>query len=60
MSLALEKMHKAMDSLMRAMQNYKEGNKRASIGDIHYVQDNCEEAICLLLAELDEMSSDIK
>jgi len=60
MSLALEKMHKAMDSLIRAMKDYDKGKIRASIGDLDFVKENAQEAIYLLLAELEKVNENGK
>jgi hypothetical protein len=60
MNLATEKIHKAFDSLNRALRNIEKGNKREAVGDLHYAQENAEEACYLLLAELEEVSENEK
>lgn len=54
MSLATRKLHKAKESLNRAIKEYEGGMKRESIGSINYVKNNCVEALYLILAEIEQ------
>lgn len=54
MELSEKKIRKAMDSLERALHNIKNGNKRLAIGDLDFVKENSQEAIWILLAEIEE------
>jgi hypothetical protein len=60
MSLTTEKIHKAFESLKRALRNIEKGKKREAVGDLHYAQENAEEACYLLLAELEEVNENEK
>lgn len=53
-SLAKKKIHKAMDSLQKALTSIEKNEVRIAIGDLDYVKENAQEAIYILLAELEE------
>lgn len=57
-NLAVKKIHKAIDSLQKALHNIEDGNVRIAIGDLDYVRENAQEAIYLLIAELEEKTVD--
>lgn len=53
-SFALEKIEGAMESLQRAKDDYKNGNKLAAKGDLDFAIDKSREAIFIMLAEIEE------
>jgi hypothetical protein len=52
--LAKKKIHKAMESLQRALDNLEKGEKRIAVGDLNFVKENAQEAIWILIAEIEE------
>lgn len=48
-----DKLNKAIESINNALDNVEKGNKRMAIGDLDFVKENAQEAIYILLAELD-------
>ena len=54
MELANKKINKATFSLMRAVRNFELGNYRQAIGDLDFVKENAQEAIHLIIAELED------
>lgn len=52
-----EKMEKAKDSIRRAEISYGSGNRRLACGDLHHARENLEEAIYIIMAELELMES---
>jgi hypothetical protein len=57
-SLAEKKIRKAMDSLNKALSSIKKGDKRIAVGDLDYVKENAQEAVYILLAEIEEETVD--
>lgn len=53
-SLSVKKINKAMESLQRALDEIHNGKKREAIGSLDFVKENAQEAIWVLLAELDD------
>jgi lipopolysaccharide biosynthesis regulator YciM len=57
--LAKKKIHKAMESLQRALEYYNTSNRRMAIGKLDFAKENAQEAIWLMLAELEEKDNDL-
>jgi hypothetical protein len=53
-NLAVKKIHKAMDSLNKALASIEKGDKRIAVGDLDFVKENAQEAIYILLAEIED------
>ncbi|GEM_PF-4694103 len=47
-----DKLLKIIDSCHRGIINYKDGNNKAVVGDIHYILENAQEIIYLLTDHL--------
>lgn len=54
MSLATKKIKKAIKNLEKALHNIEEGNKRLAVGDCDFSKENSQEAIYILLAEIEQ------
>jgi hypothetical protein len=56
MDFVVEKIEKAMKNLERALDDVNNGNRRIAISHLDFAKENAQEAVYLLLAELEEMS----
>ena len=56
MDFVVEKIEKAMKNLQRALDDVKNGNRRIAISHLDFAKENAQEAIHLILAELEEVS----
>jgi hypothetical protein len=57
-SLAVKKISKAIGNLQNALYNIHMGNKRIAVGDLDFAKENAQEAVWILLAELEEKDVD--
>jgi hypothetical protein len=55
MEFVIEKIHKAMKNLQRALNNIENGKLGLAIADLRHAKENSEESIYLILAELEEV-----
>ena len=55
MDFVVEKIEKAMKNLQRALDNVNNGNRRIAISHLDFAKENAQEAIYLILAELEEV-----
>jgi len=53
----VEKIEKAMNNLKRALNEIKNGERRIAIASLNHCRENCEEAVFLILAELEDKGS---
>ena len=58
MEFVIEKIHKAMKNLERALNDINKGESRMAISHLDFCKENAQEAIYLILAELEEVSKD--
>lgn len=54
MDMVERKILKAMDSLQRALDEYRIDKKRESVGSLDYVKENAQEAIWLIVNKIKE------
>ncbi|GIN22574.1 hypothetical protein [Siminovitchia fordii] len=47
-----EKFWKIIDSCKRGVDNYKANNKKAVVGDVHFILENAQEIIYILTDQL--------
>ncbi|AJA41440.1 hypothetical protein AXJ14_gp121 [Geobacillus virus E3] len=57
MDFVVEKIEKAMNNLKRALNEIKNGERRIAIASLNHCRENCEEAVFLILAELEDKGS---
>ncbi|MGG3920475.1 hypothetical protein ABEV41_00745 [Geobacillus thermodenitrificans] len=55
MDFVVEKIEKAMKNLQRALDDVNNGNRRIAISHLDFAKENAQEAIYLILAELEEV-----
>lgn len=55
MDFVVEKIEKAMKNLQRALDDINNGNRRIAISHLDFAKENAQEAIYLILAELEEV-----
>ena len=60
MEFVIEKIHKAMRNLERALNNIENGDLRLAIADLRHASENSTEGIYILLAELEEVNKNGK
>jgi hypothetical protein len=60
MDFVVEKIEKALKNLQRALDDINNGNRRIAISHLDFAKENAQEAVYLLLAELEEMGENKK
>lgn len=58
--LHINKIHKAINSAKRALENLEKDNKHLAIGDLKHVEENALEAILIIKAIIEQESEIIK
>ena len=57
MDFVVEKIEKAIKNLERALNDAKNGERRIVTSHLNHCRENCEEAVFLILAELENKNS---